>query len=89
MKTALFLALVALVGCSKDEKATGVPACDAYVAKYQACLAKMAPATKAQREPPFRAQVASFREAAEDPARRGTLPLECEMASRAAAAECP
>jgi hypothetical protein len=77
-----------VLGCSRGDT-IGVRECDDYVAKYEACLAKMGPAAKAKSEPSFRAEAASLKEAAADPAAARTLALSCRMSMDAIRGQCP
>jgi hypothetical protein len=77
-----------LAACEKSE-AIGVRECDAYVAKYEACLAKMGPEAKAKNEPSFRAEAASLKKAAADPAAASTLALSCRMSLDTIRGQCP
>jgi hypothetical protein len=87
---ALALALGLAAGCSRhrdaggDERpapadATGVAECDEYVARYEACLEKMAGAAGEAPRQALRAQRETFRATAANVASRAGLKKTCRQ----------
>ncbi len=62
---------------------TGVPECDDYIKKYEACLtkiAKAAPQVEDQMKKAFQAQRDGFKTAAANPQSKATLATTCKQA---------
>src|ERR1043166_408474 len=65
----------------------GVPECDEYIAKYEACLRDKVPAaSRAQMETSFKQARDAWKKAAETPQGKASLGPACKQASDAAAA---
>ena len=64
----------------------GIPECDDYIAKYEACTSKVPEAGRAAYKNSLDQVRASWRKLAADPATRGTLAAACKQATDAAAA---
>lgn len=65
----------------------GVPECDDYLAKYDACVSGKVPeAARAQYKSSIDQMRASWKKAAENPATKGTLAAACKTASEQSAA---
>jgi len=86
----LMVAAAPFVACKKeaDPANVGVPECDAYVTKYEACLAKMAPAGQASAKESFAAQRSAFRANATTPEARQKLADQCRAALEAIKPTC-
>ena len=105
LSSAFLLASVALVtfatGCGKKEESTtgttaapagasvGVPECDAYLTKYEACIGKMSGPAKMAAEPALKAQRDSFKQAAATPAGKASLANTCKQSMESIKATCP
>jgi len=64
----------------------GIPECDDYIAKYEACTAKVPEAGRATYKNSLDQVRASWKKLAADPATRGSLAAACKQATEAAAA---
>ena len=91
----LFFTVACAAACSKkDEKATepavetGVPECDAYVSKYEACLSKMSPEARTSAAPGFAAQRTAFKSNATTPEAKAQLTSQCKAALEAIRPTC-
>ena len=95
------LCVAILIGCSKTEMSNsnsgsttassgdkiGVPECDDYIAKYEACIRSKVPETaRASAESSLKMARENWKKAAENAQSRGTLAAACKQASDAAAA---
>lgn len=61
----------------------GVPECDEYIAKYEACLTKIAekaPQVQTAMKTAFEQQRSAFKQAAANPTSKATLPATCKQA---------
>src|ERR1700709_1659411 len=76
-------------GDSPSADGSGVPECDAYVTKYEACLAKMAPQGQASAKEQFAAQRPAFRASATPPEGKAKLAGQCRAALEAIRPTCP
>jgi len=64
----------------------GIPECDEYIAKYEACVrGKMPEAARAASESALKSARDNWKKAAENAQSRGTLAAACKQASDAAA----
>lgn len=90
---ALVLGAIAVVSaCKKSEPEAagiGVAECDAYIAKYEACIGKMGAMAKAAAEPGFKAQRDAFKQAAATPEGKAALATQCKASMDAIKATCP
>ena len=64
----------------------GIPECDDYIAKYEACTPKVPEAGRAAYKNSLDQVRASWKKLAADPATRGTLAAACKQATETAAA---
>ena len=64
----------------------GIPECDDYIAKYEACTSKVPEAGRATYKNSLDQVRASWKKLAADPATRGSLAVACKQATDAAAA---
>ena len=64
----------------------GIPECDDYIAKYEACTSKVPEAGRAAYKNSLDQVRASWKKLAADPATRGSLAAACKQATDAAAA---
>jgi len=64
----------------------GIPECDDYIAKYEACTSKVPEAGRATYKNSLDQVRASWKKLAADPATRGSLAAACKQATDAAAA---
>ena len=65
----------------------GIPECDDYIAKYEACVrGKMPEAARASSESALKTARDNWKKAAENPQSRGALAAACKQASDGAAA---
>lgn len=65
----------------------GVPECDEYIKKYEACLTKIAakaPQVEENMKTAFKAQRDGFKQAAANPASKAQLPSTCKQAMETA-----
>ena len=91
-------------GCGKKEESTtastatpatagggsiGVPECDAYLTKYEACIAKMSGPAKMAAEPALKMQRDSYKQAASTPAGKASLANTCKQSMESIKATCP
>jgi hypothetical protein len=101
-KIVVVLALMSAVtvGCKKDGEGgggggaaaggdIGVKECDDYIAKYSACIAKMAPEAKTAMEGAFKQTKDAWKQAAATPEGKTGLANACKAASDAIKATCP
>lgn len=68
---------------SKTGDSVGVPECDEYIAKYEACLTKIAekaPQVQTGLKTAFEQQRNAFKQAAANPTSKATLPATCKQA---------
>ena len=63
----------------------GIPECDDYIAKYEACTSKVPEAGRAAYKSSLDQVRASWRKLAADPATRGSLAAACKTATETAA----
>lgn len=86
----VFLAAASVAACKKEAEPAdvGVPECDAYIVKYEACLAKMAPGGQASAKESFAAQRSAFRANATTPEARKALADQCRAALEAIKPTC-
>lgn len=99
----LVLASVA-TGCGKNEPSAtastassaaasagsiGVPECDAYLTKYEACIAKMSGPAKMVAEPALKIQRDSFKQSAATPAGKASLANTCKQSMESIKPSCP
>jgi len=64
-------------------ESVGVPECDEYIKKYEACLTKIsakAPQVESSMQTAFKAQRDSFKQAAANPASKAQLATTCKQA---------
>ncbi len=66
----------------------GVPECDDYITKMQACIDKMDPTTKAQYDATFKSTRDAWVQAATNPAARDGLKVGCQSALSAIPTNC-
>jgi hypothetical protein len=64
----------------------GVPECDDFIAKYEACTAKVPEAGRAQYKDALAKWRTSWKQLAANPATKGTLAAACKQAADASAA---
>jgi hypothetical protein len=64
----------------------GVPECDEYIAKYEACTGKVPEAGRAAYKAGLDSARAQWKKAAENPATKGSLAAICKQATEAQAA---
>jgi hypothetical protein len=64
----------------------GVPECDEYIAKYEACTGKVPEAARATYKSGLEQARASWKKLAENPATRSSLAAACKQATEAQAA---
>jgi len=64
----------------------GIPECDDYIAKYEACTTKVPEAGRAAYKNSLDQVRASWKKLAADPATRGSLAAACKQATETAAA---
>ncbi len=97
------MSAVAVVGCKKDGEGgggggggaaaaggdIGVKECDDYIAKYSACLSKMAPEAKTAMEGAFKQTKDAWKQAAATPEGKAGLANACKAAADAIKATCP
>ena len=77
----------AKVASDSAEPGTGVPECDEYIKKYEACLtkiAKSAPQVEGPMKTAFEAQRNTFKTAAASAQAKATLPATCKQAMETA-----
>ncbi len=70
---------------SSGEK-IGVPECDEYIAKYEACAGKVPEAGRAAYNSGLEQTRSAWRKLAANPATKGTLAAACKQATEAQAA---
>jgi hypothetical protein len=80
---------VLLVAACKRPSPVGLEECDAYVTRYESCIAHMGPELRAKSEPSFQAEVSYLKSAASDPAQKATLTRACRVALSTIGGECP
>ena len=69
--------------------AVGVPECDAYLTKYEGCIAKMSGPARMVAEPALKMQRDSFKQAAATPAGKASLANTCKQSMESIKATCP
>jgi hypothetical protein len=94
LAVALLGGIFFLANCSKTDApkndaastsadSVGVPECDEYIKKYEACLTKIAkdaPQVQPSLKSAFESQRNAFKQAASNPQSKATLPSTCKQA---------
>jgi len=73
-------------GTTASGDKVGIPECDDYIAKYEACTPKVPEAGRAAYKNSLDQVRASWKKLAADPATRGSLAAACKQATETAAA---
>ena len=73
-------------GTTASGDKVGIPECDDYIAKYEACTPKVPEAGRAAYKSSLDQVRASWKKLAADPATRGSLAAACKQATETAAA---
>lgn len=73
-------------GTTASGDKVGIPECDDYIAKYEACTPKVPEAGRAAYKNSLDQVRASWKKLAADPATRGSLAAACKQATEQAAA---
>lgn len=83
--------MVAFVACKKTNPPpnTGVPECDEYIVKYEACINNMGAIARSAAESALKTQREAFTKAASTPEAKKALATQCKASMDAIKSTCP